>query len=454
MKYIRITITTVAILAVVALAIYFFMPRPQQNTVSPETTPDSVIEAADLVVAASDSSHKERADYVCDGISDDIEIQAAIDALPSGGGTVLLLEGTYIIDGVPSSAYPGYRSIIILKDNVSVVGSGFNTILKLADFYTTTVGGIIGNSEYPTVYHNVRIANLKVDGNSSGVWGTQVGIYLHGAHDSIVENNLVTSCTAHGIQIYAHARRVTVQNNVVQRSKVVGIYVDTVSDIVVTGNRAEDNEYYNIWLDAAHYSTIRDNVLIGGNSGIGLVRASSNNTIVENTIERPRGDGIEIKAELFSYEFGDGAKNNVISENSINCAGRDGISIVNTPSDVPCANDYNIITNNTIRKSKRYGISLVSDHNLIENNSISESSQLMNNKYDGIFLYAGASYNEIIGNVLRKGAGVHKPGYGINISEASCVENAVRDNDLIDSGRTGNFNDAGTNTEVQGKEVN
>ena len=451
MKYVRITVTTVLVLAVVGLAIYFFMPGLQQDTASPETTPDSLPEAADLVVAASDSQDKERADYVCDGISDDIEIQAAIDALPPGGGTVLLLEGTYIIDGVPAVS-PEYRSIIILKDNVSVVGSGFNTILKLADFHATRVAGIIGNSEYPTaVYNNVRIANLKVDGNKSGVWATQTGIYLHGAHNSIVENCLVTSCTDHGIQIYSGSRRVTVQNNIVQRCT-QGIYVDTVSDIVVTGNRVEDSGYYNIWLDAAHRCTIRDNVLIGGNSGIGLNRASSNNTIVGNTIEKPRGDGIEIKAELFSYEFGDGAKNNVISENSISFSGRDGISIVNTLSDVPCANDYNIITNNTIRKSIRHGISLVSDHNLIENNSVSESSQGSDNEYDGIFLYDGASYNEIAGNVLRKGAWVNKPRYGINIGEGNCVENVVRDNDLRDSGRTGNFHDAGTNTEVQGNE--
>lgn len=126
----------------------------------------------------------------------------------------------------------------------------------------------------------------------------------------------------------------------------------------------------------------------------------------------------------------------------------DRIHIVNTPSNVPCANDYNIITNNTIVKSKHHGISLVSDHNVIENNSVLESSQGENNKYDGIFLHAGASYNEIAGNILREGAGVNEPRYGINISDASCVENVVRDNDLHDSGHTGDFNDAGTNTKV------
>lgn len=44
-----------------------------------------------FVVAASDASpgSKKRADYICDGTADDVEIQAALDALPAGGGTTL-----------------------------------------------------------------------------------------------------------------------------------------------------------------------------------------------------------------------------------------------------------------------------------------------------------------------------------------------------------------------------
>ena len=37
--------------------------------------------AATFIVAASDSLHKERADYVCDGVDDQVEIQAAIESL-------------------------------------------------------------------------------------------------------------------------------------------------------------------------------------------------------------------------------------------------------------------------------------------------------------------------------------------------------------------------------------
>jgi len=71
---------------------------------------------ATFVVAASDSTtqSKAQADYVCDGTDDQVEIQAAIDALPAGGGVVKLLEGTFT----------NSDRILIDKAGVSLVGSG------------------------------------------------------------------------------------------------------------------------------------------------------------------------------------------------------------------------------------------------------------------------------------------------------------------------------------------
>lgn len=51
-----------------------------------------------LLVAANDSATvvKNKADYVCDGVADDVQIQAALDAAKSqGGGIVQLSEGTF-----------------------------------------------------------------------------------------------------------------------------------------------------------------------------------------------------------------------------------------------------------------------------------------------------------------------------------------------------------------------
>ena len=65
----------------------------------PAISPVSAAESATpvvLTVAASDSIglSKDQADYVCDGVDDQVEIQAALAALPDGG-TVVLTDGTF-----------------------------------------------------------------------------------------------------------------------------------------------------------------------------------------------------------------------------------------------------------------------------------------------------------------------------------------------------------------------
>ena len=71
-------------------------------------TPVSAVESESpvtLTVAASDSTElsKTRADYVCDGVDDQVEIQAALAALPEGG-MVVLSDGTFNCAGVIAPA--------------------------------------------------------------------------------------------------------------------------------------------------------------------------------------------------------------------------------------------------------------------------------------------------------------------------------------------------------------
>ncbi|MDY6833346.1 MAG: polysaccharide deacetylase family protein [Chloroflexota bacterium] len=80
----------------------------------------------EMTVSAFDtpSELKADADYICDGIKDEHEIQAAIDATRSGG-IVKLLPGTY----TKSTA----AGIDIWKDTITVEGTGKDTIITLAN---------------------------------------------------------------------------------------------------------------------------------------------------------------------------------------------------------------------------------------------------------------------------------------------------------------------------------
>ncbi len=74
-------------------------------------------------MAALDASVSERheADYVCDGVADEVEIIAAITALPSTGGSVVLSTGTFTLAA----------QVLKAKDNVHIYGQGRNTLLNL-----------------------------------------------------------------------------------------------------------------------------------------------------------------------------------------------------------------------------------------------------------------------------------------------------------------------------------
>jgi len=111
------------------------------------------VSGATFVVAASDSLNKEKADYICDGVADDVEIQAALDAL-TFGGKILLMEGTY-----------NFSNSIVFNENNSN-----STIEGLGQGITIIEGALDDSVPYfdfdlslgETLYH-IKISNFTLD---------------------------------------------------------------------------------------------------------------------------------------------------------------------------------------------------------------------------------------------------------------------------------------------------
>jgi len=87
-----------------------------------------ITRSATLVIAASDSSAKGKAqaDYVCDGTADNVEIQAALDSLPTVGGSVVFLEGNYQISAkvsIPS------KTVIYFINATFTLANGVNACM-------------------------------------------------------------------------------------------------------------------------------------------------------------------------------------------------------------------------------------------------------------------------------------------------------------------------------------
>lgn len=117
---------------------------------------------ATLVVAASDAHANSIAiaDYICDGTADEVQIQAALDALPAAGGRVALTEGEFSISATAANGK------ITLPSNCILEGRGKGiSILKLADGGAVANEMIIANNNRNGGNNNITIKNLTLDGN-------------------------------------------------------------------------------------------------------------------------------------------------------------------------------------------------------------------------------------------------------------------------------------------------
>jgi len=149
--------------------------------------------SATLIVAASNANARSKrgADYVCDGTADEVEINAAIMALGSVGGKVLLTEGTFNLN----------TAINITTSNVVLSGMGHNTLLKITG---VGVNGIyIHNETNPdAVIQSIIIEKLKIDGNKANQSGTSHGIYIYtGVQYCFFDKLWITNCKTDGINI-------------------------------------------------------------------------------------------------------------------------------------------------------------------------------------------------------------------------------------------------------------
>ncbi len=117
-----------------------------------------ITRSATLVVAASDSSEKSKAqaDYVCDGTADNVEIQAALDALPATGGEIHFLDGTFQLAATVARAI----------DNVKWSGIGMGTYLK----YNAESRIISAGTQKGWSFSNMRVDYGWIDIESSANW--------------------------------------------------------------------------------------------------------------------------------------------------------------------------------------------------------------------------------------------------------------------------------------------
>ncbi len=248
------------------------------------------------LVAASTATNnvKAKADYVCTGTNDQVQIQAAVDAARTEGGGIVKLSSGSFNTSAPITLHPtvtlqGAHGDQIFNPTQLTVGSyikpqnpfaGGAAIVLLGQ----TAGGYSGKSA------EQRIFNLTIDGSNSAaaVHGIQASDYIHGV---VLRDVAVKQVTGKGIYTFtensAQPFSWTFNRVVVDNAADVGLHLInhsdcTLVDVVVIGSGGNNYTLSNMpnsrligcraeWSDA-HGFHITGNYGTGQGSG-GLVMA-------------------------------------------------------------------------------------------------------------------------------------------------------------------------------------
>jgi len=273
---------------------------------------------------------------------------------------------------------------ILLPSDLKLEGQGTGTILQFKDGITLDGRGIIENIDPAGGNTNIAVSNLLLNGrHSHRSSGFARGI-------SLTKTTKFSISKVYGTDLGLY-----------------GVYADQCQ-----GGRIEGLTAFTANARAVYFTECSDSSILGcviDHCGGAITFYESSNCIISgcNLFENI-GEGIY---------FG-------------------GICVQNT------------IANNTISKNYYEGILFQisgSAGNTIINNLITENSQTLANRYDGIRLAGYADQNLLQTNVIRSGG---KQRYGVNIASSTCDGNIITNNDLRASGVTGSLNDAGTGTIV------
>ena len=363
-----------------------------------------ITRSATIVVAASDSSEKSKAqaDYVCDGTADNVEIQAAIDALPLTGGRVLLLDGTFnIVTGINPIS------------NSTLEGQGFSTILKLAN---STNSNIIEG----TSLNNVFLRNIQIDGNKAnntyqGDDNNQNGILVDEWYNSIIENVLVQNCAASGVRVKANSGASSSKLMYNQFSKlsshfnnVDGISIDT-------------------W---AEYITVSDSMFCN-NTMHGIHTASANITFANCHSVKNSECGVYVDSSAKT-------SNNLFLGCHINHNTKHGMLV--DGSQYTTVNGCKIIANGYTGVFINGGA-----YNSVTSNHITTNSYNNPNMYDNVRLGSTASKCTVSNNTILQLSGGGR--YGIN--EASTASNNIITGNFLSEHTTAHVSVLGAGTIIK-----
>jgi len=391
------------------------------------------IRGATQVVAANDSKDTTNADLFCDGTADEVQIIAAIDALPATGGSVLLMDGTYEIAA----------AITMNKANVKLIGQGKSTILnigtaiktvdisahfcevnsiqftgaKTSNFYgisaTSVDWGKVVNCWFDTNYYGIRTQSCDhwLVTNNTMFGNFQEAIKLDGANNEIIGNLLDIGTTNIALQNVGVRSNVT-GNTIIATLGSYGIRIGRGGSI--SGNTLHCTGGDGGIFVTAGEQTITGNVIFNASIGI-FISSGNDNSIIGNYLESSSGQAILCDADNCTIT------GNTIFDNASSSAA------------IHIRGNLCTVANNSLNKIDREAIELQgADHCVVTGNSIQNCSEDTDDTYSGILLRS-TSTNNIVSNNRISADAANKHKYGIKEDTSADDSNVITDNLITDA---------------------
>lgn len=300
-------------------------------------------------------------------------IQTAIDHVASlGGGTVFIPEGIWQI-----------KSKIVLKENVTLAGKSFKSVLRLAD--NTEIDWMIETELILDRYvYNIEIRDLCLDGNRLN-GAKSGGIIAYNTWQGRFERLKIVDIGGTAFMSYGKGHGAStnwLRDSIITYNDGYGVVVDAERD--ENDNLIALNGDFHIY-----------NCDIGVNGYTGIVFYPSACTIRDSVVWM-NGQ------KLVDFEAG-------------------GIKTMKTATHVE-------ITNCNVEGNKQNGIDIFGSHNMISGCRVFANSQQSDWDYYGIAIHDTAKGTDISGTKVLSGVGIK--GQQRSIYNAGKFTN-IRNNDLV-----------------------
>lgn len=135
-----------------------------------------------ITVASSTAANQSRYDYICDGVADDVQIQAALDSLPAIGGMVELSEGIFY--GNKASALISITGAVA-KPSRHLIGQGIGA----TEIRQSGAGNVLDFLDASETF-GYRIADLSISGQNTAAHG----IIIQNGKDCTIERVNISGC--------------------------------------------------------------------------------------------------------------------------------------------------------------------------------------------------------------------------------------------------------------------